>query len=94
MGLAVTPTLFVETDTPLLFPHVHVESAELAAQYIKDGSTVQVPSPQVAFDTLILLGVSTDDAGLRIRIALFGPTAVSVVDPTAPVPLAPGADDR
>ena len=94
MGVAVTPTLFVKTDTPSSVHHVNVSNPELAAQLIKEGSTVQVPSMDVAYKTLILLGLRSDVADMRMRIATYGPTAVSSVDPNHPVPLAPGGDDR
>jgi hypothetical protein len=92
MAAAVTPTLYIKTDTPLKFDHVETSSPEEAYEAIKDGYTVVVKNSFTAFNTLRLLGMSGEDAALRIKIATVGPTAVGVVDPNHPVPRAPSED--
>lgn len=93
MASAVTPSLYIKTDIPLKFEHEYTDSFDVARQYLEEGKTVLVPNGLVAYKTLKALGLNKDDAGMRVKIAMQGPTAVGAVDPNHPVPRAPGADD-
>jgi hypothetical protein len=92
MAAAVTPTLYIKTDTPLKFDHIEASSPEEAYEAIKEGQTVVVKNSFTAFNTLRLLGMSGEDAAVRIKIAKVGPAAVGAVDPNHPVPRAPSED--
>lgn len=60
MGTAawVTPRLFVGNELSL--PHVTATSAHSAAQLVRDGETVLVPSWDVAEPALRILGADED----------------------------------
>lgn len=94
MALAVTPNLYISPqleDSGIEFDCVYTQWASMAKTYLDQGRTVVVPDEDVAHLTLLLLGLSTEEADRRVDIALYGPSAVNAVDPTAPVPRAPGA---
>ena len=62
---AATVRLFYE-DCP--FEHVAVQHSADAARLIEDGNTVCVPSVQEATETLILLGLTAEEARHQIGI--------------------------
>lgn len=92
MASAVTPTLYIKTKIPLKFDHLETTSPEEAAIAIDQGKTVLVSDEHVAYRTLKLLGLSSEEACLRVEIARRGPKAVGAVDPIHPVPQAPSED--
>lgn len=79
---AVTPTLWVGRTFPAVSgPKVMLASSSLSAEdqnvdeasaAILGGSTVIVPTIQLAYQILRRLGLSIDDAEDRIRFALRG----------------------
>lgn len=75
---AASPRLFYK-DCP--FEHVPVEHAVEAARLIEDGLRVCVPRAQEALETLVLLGMSPDEA--REQIALTAPVTKTPVAPSA-----------
>ena len=70
---AATVRLFYR-DCP--FDHVDVDHSMEAAHLIGAGKTVCVPSVQVAIETLVLLGLTTDEA--RHQIQITAPTVREV----------------
>lgn len=62
---AVTTRLFIG-DCP--FPHIVTDRADEAAWTIRQGETVSVPDENVAAETLVLLGMTRDDAIAQIRL--------------------------
>jgi hypothetical protein len=94
MAAAVTPNLYI-TDTldgsDLGWNCTYTKWASVAKDSLKAGDTVAVPDEDVAHLTLLLLGLSVEEADRRIDIALYGPSAIGEVDRNHPVPRAPGA---
>jgi hypothetical protein len=94
MAAAVTPNLYI-TDSldgsDLGWQCVYTNWATEAKKALEDGKTVAVPDEDVAHLTLLLLGLSAEEADRRVDIALYGPSAIGEVDRNRPVPLAPGA---
>lgn len=62
---AATVRLFYE-DCP--FDHVNVEHSAEAARLVEEGRTVCVPSVQEATETLIILGLTAEEAREQIRV--------------------------
>lgn len=62
------------------FEHVPVEYAVEAARLIEDGQRVCVPREQEALETLVLLGMSPDEA--REQIARTAPARKTPVAPS------------
>jgi hypothetical protein len=91
MAAAVTPRLFVQTDTPLEIAHTLCDSPDKAVSLIESGTTVLVPDYDCAYSVLFLLGLPKEDIERRLSIALRGLNYSGEADPAAPVPLAPGA---
>lgn len=49
------------------FPSVSAENPQQAAELLREGHTVCVPDESVAWETLVFLGLSPDEAGDQIR---------------------------
>ena len=71
MSTAVTPTLFLGTDAPLV-PATRVTDPDTALEVIRNGGTVLVADRSIAHDCLVGLGFSADDAAARLDTALAG----------------------
>lgn len=74
---ALTPTLFLGDH--LEIKHRLAPDANKAAQWVKQGETVLVSSPDTAYRAMLLLGVDDDEAFDRAQRAVFGvPTDVDL----------------
>ena len=87
---AVTPTLHVGGE--LSIPHIRTASARDAIGEIQRGGTVVVPTPEVAFDVLLGLGVDPATAWSRVDYAVHGLHPMDEVD--LPRPYRPDGDQR